>query len=477
MNLDIEIPNRNFHELCNVIKWKEAPHTYNKEELQAKSIADALYNNMTLDPDDVLKRSHSCAHGKEETFNYLLLGKSDEELQNDVSQIYHCHSCYIFLPGEYYILSNRLLREGNYLQWLTLLQNLKHLFLQSALILELKAEQHFLAILHNLEKYHFEYPKTMAALIREYWFEWSQQVSVNLHSYTLNEDNDYYKSFLQIQRQGELKYNNWKTHLKVHVKVIFEKLRICFTKQELTRWSATLKQRDGRQDVHSEAYNKLTKLIKDYIINKYNAAYLDIDTGDFDYLILVIDILLNDEEPNVSKLESAIKTIINNIKNNTYKWYPTLDSNSIANLNTMINAITHMGDSGKLLLEKESKLCHIVYEGWNATPENDLYDKLQSECFIFCCQLLLISASEAFNDEIEREVFWKKVTDSLFRQIHVCDNKYFIERYYKHVLILAALIINQKYKKGEMEFLNKIKMEIIDENIQKEIISQVLHKK
>ena len=50
MNLDIEIPNRNFHELCNVIKWKEAPHTYNKEELQAKSIADALYNNMTLDP-------------------------------------------------------------------------------------------------------------------------------------------------------------------------------------------------------------------------------------------------------------------------------------------------------------------------------------------------------------------------------------------------------------------------------------------
>ena len=102
MNLDIEIPNRNFHELCNVIKWKEAPHTYNKEELQAKSIADALYNNMTLDPDDVLKRSHSCAHGKEETFNYLLLGKSDEELQNDVSQIYHCHSCYIFLPGEYY---------------------------------------------------------------------------------------------------------------------------------------------------------------------------------------------------------------------------------------------------------------------------------------------------------------------------------------------------------------------------------------
>ena len=132
MNLDIEIPNRNFHELCNVIKWKEAPHTYNKEELQAKSIADALYNNMTLDPDDVLKRSHSCAHGKEETFNYLLLGKSDEELQNDVSQIYHCHSCYIFLPGEYYILSNRLLREGNYLQWLTLLQNLKHLFLQTA---------------------------------------------------------------------------------------------------------------------------------------------------------------------------------------------------------------------------------------------------------------------------------------------------------------------------------------------------------
>lgn len=59
---------------------------------------------------------------------------------------------------------------------------------------------------------------------------------------------------------------------------------------------------------------------------------MDIDTGDFDYLILVIDILLNDEEPKVSKLESAIKTIINNIKNNTYKWYPTLDSNSIANL-------------------------------------------------------------------------------------------------------------------------------------------------
>lgn len=45
MNLDIEIPNRNFHELCNVIKWKEAPHTYNKEELQAKSIADVLSNN------------------------------------------------------------------------------------------------------------------------------------------------------------------------------------------------------------------------------------------------------------------------------------------------------------------------------------------------------------------------------------------------------------------------------------------------
>lgn len=80
MNLDIEIPNRNFHELCNVIKWKEAPHTYNKEELQAKSIADALYNNMTLDPDDVLKRSHSCAHGKEETFNYLLLGLVDDKI-------------------------------------------------------------------------------------------------------------------------------------------------------------------------------------------------------------------------------------------------------------------------------------------------------------------------------------------------------------------------------------------------------------
>lgn len=319
----------------------------------------------------------------------------------------------------------------------------------------------------------------MAALIREYWFEWSQQVSVNLHSYTLNEDNDYDKRFLQIQRQGELKYNDWKAHLKDHIKVMFEKLQICFTEQELTRWAATLKlkQRESRKDVHYEAYNKLTELIKDYIINKYNATYWDIDTGDFDYLVLVIDILLNDEEPNVSKLESAIKTIINNIKNNTYKWYPTLDSNSIANLNTIINAITHMGNSGKLLLEKESKLCHIVYEGWNATSENNLYDKLQSECFIFCCQLLLVSASEAFNDEIERELFWNKVTESLFRQIHVCDNKHFIERYYKHVLILAALIINQKHKEGEMEFLNKIKMEIIDENIQKEIISQVLHKK
>ena len=106
MNLDIEIPNRNFHELCNVIKWKETPHTYNKEELQAKSIADVLYNNMTFDSDDVLKHSYSCAHGKEGTFNYLLSGKSDEELQNDVSQIYHCYSCYILLPSEYYILSN-----------------------------------------------------------------------------------------------------------------------------------------------------------------------------------------------------------------------------------------------------------------------------------------------------------------------------------------------------------------------------------
>ena len=95
------------------------------------------------------------------------------------------------------------------------------------------------------------------------------------------------------------------------------------------------------------------------IIGKYNAAYLNVVTGEFDELLLVIDILINDEEPNVSKLESAIKTIINNIKNNTYKWYPTLDSNSIANLNTMINAITHMGDSGKLLLEKESKLKRI----------------------------------------------------------------------------------------------------------------------
>jgi len=74
-------------------------------------------------------------------------------------------------------------------------------------------------------------------------------------------------------------------------------------------------------------------------------------------------------------------------------------------------------------------------------------------------------------------IIGKKVIDSLFRQVHVCDNKYFIERYYKHVLILAALIINQKYKEGEIEFLNKVKMEIIDENIQKEIISQVLHKK
>lgn len=100
MNLDIEIPNRNFHELCNVIKWKEAPHTYNKEELQAKSIADVLYNNMTFDSDDVLKHSYSCAHGKEGTFNYLLSGKSDEELQMMF------HKYIIVTPAIYFYLVN-----------------------------------------------------------------------------------------------------------------------------------------------------------------------------------------------------------------------------------------------------------------------------------------------------------------------------------------------------------------------------------
>ena len=106
---------RNFRELCNVIKWKEAPHAYNKgNSAKTKSITVrtlphrlhdipslTMYSNVPILVLMVKKKRSIIYYWERVTKN----------CKNDVSTNLSLSLLLYILQGEYYILSNRLLRE------------------------------------------------------------------------------------------------------------------------------------------------------------------------------------------------------------------------------------------------------------------------------------------------------------------------------------------------------------------------------
>lgn len=411
--------------------------------------------NVNVSPDKLLDNIRTFDKEFVNGYESSLSKLSKENLWNFVQEATR-NSDYMMLNHEFSFISSVLIRKDISL-WIEFWDNLKLPAIQDCVFMSSLnfVPQEYLQLVSILtdEKTSVKSDlKVLLFIVAQNYFEASNKLTERFSIYEdLERKNERNQQFFE---KGIKQQKKWLEEKKKNYEALIQSLKKKLSNSGIEDWIFSYRPRtNNRQYRPNDIYNLEIKLLTEVYKEKC-VEFLSLDLQSFNlqkfnfYVELIKD---KEDKKNASILLGAM---VNYISSDKFYWDKTYVEpywSALQGLGFIIGQQEKPIEKAKELINKFK----IIHQGWN--PSKIDYKPLTKETFIYSGISLLFENESAFNNNNDKEIFFKELLSHILIQDRYSqvDNS----EYYQMPLHLLFLVANQILPSikeyYELELINK----------------------
>ncbi|MFD2903801.1 hypothetical protein [Sphingobacterium anhuiense] len=409
--------------------------------------------NVNVSPDKLLDNIRTFDKEFVNGYESSLSDLSKENLWNFVQEATR-HSDYMMLSDEFSFISSVLIRKDISL-WIKFWDNLKLPIIQDCVFISSLNfnPQEYLQLVSKLTDERTVVKsdlKVLLLIVASNYFETSNKVTERFSIYEDSErKNERNKQFFEM---GFAQQKKWLQEKKKNYEVLIQSLKKKLSNSEIEDWVFSYKPRTNRQHKANDIYNDEIKLLTEAYKEKFvEFSSLDLQSFNLQKFNFYVEVIKDKEDKeNASTLLGAM---INYISSDKFYWDKTYAEpywSALKGLGFVIGQQEKPIEKAKELINNFK----IIHQGWN--PSKIDFKPLTKETFIYSGISLLFENESAFNDNNDKEIFFKELLSHILIQDRYSqvDNS----AYYQMPLHLLFLVANQVFpdikEYYELELIN-----------------------
>ena len=395
--------------------------------------------NVNVSPDKLLDNIRTFDKEFVNGYESSLSKLSKENLWNFVQEATR-HSDYMMLNHEFSFISSVLIRKDISL-WIEFWDKLKLPAIQDCVFISSLnfAPQKYLELLAKLtaeETVVKSDEKALSLIIAKNYFEASNKLTERFSIYEDSERKN--ERNQQLFEKGIEQQKEWLEEKKKNYEALIQSLKKKLSNSEIEDWIFSYRPRtNSRQYKSNDIYNSEIKLLTEtYKETSVELLSLDLQSFNLQKFNFYVELIKDKEDKkNASTLLGAM---VNYISSDKFYW----DKTYVEPYWSALKGLGFIIGQQEKPIEKARELINkfkIIHQGWN--PSKIDYKPLTKETFIYSGISLLFENESAFNNNNDKEIFFKELLSHILIQDRYSqvDNS----EYYQMPLHLLFLVANQ----------------------------------
>lgn len=395
--------------------------------------------NVNVSPDKLLDNIRTFDKEFVNGYESSLSKLSKENLWNFVQEATR-HSDYMMLNHEFSFISSVLIRKDISL-WIEFWGKLKLPAIQDCVFISSLnfAPQKYLELLAKLtaeETVVKSDEKALSLIIAKNYFKASNKLTERFSIYEDSERKN--ERNQQLFEKGIEQQKEWLEEKKKNYEALIQSLKKKLSNSEIEDWIFSYRPRtNSRQYKSNDIYNSEIKLLTEtYKETSVELLSLDLQSFNLQKFNFYVELIKDKEDKkNASTLLGAM---VNYISSDKFYW----DKTYVEPYWSALKGLGFVIGQQEKPIEKARELINkfkIIHQGWN--PSKIDYKPLTKETFIYSGISLLFENESAFNNNNDKEIFFKELLSHILIQDRYSqvDNS----EYYQMPLHLLFLVANQ----------------------------------
>lgn len=389
-------------------------------------------------PLEILKKNRDFAY--EDTANRYLEKfhqASDDEVIEHLDS-FLTSSGFLPISDMFYLVSRRLLRQGNLGVWMALMMKMEVPILQNELLFALDDYALFEQIADYILQNKLNAPriKIVFALLRKRWLNCLIENTKNIHETTnIIEANKEENAYIEEAK------SEWEGVLEIGINTFVQQNLKVFSPTEFSKWC--LKYRlyeNNRKTAQSDANNTIIAGLWDCLLQTVSWKNLDTSNGDYRFVLFCVSCYLKEEQTDDNKLRELSKDMETAIERDDFFWSMNLNETSLREMREWLKLISLLNKNYPLELLRRNL---TIWEGYATTPLKGIYKQQRRECFVMSTLALLFEKDDYFESEKDKLELFKQIAQFVIKQCHCCVFERDILQYYFQPLLILELVANQ----------------------------------
>lgn len=458
-----------------LIKWMAENSTYDFIQCFQfdKDSLKQIAGSWSIIPKDILSLNYDYRDDNLEAYIDRWCNSSDEELRIGANHYYQTGS-YCYIGDALHMLLSLLLKNELYDEWLRIFYDIEYPELQSSMLYQVATIEELLRITQLIDITKLKNPKTSISIVERRWFDKIIDEGYNLYTYVEASEREgltYRNLNQEIVKQGCDAFMRWEQNYPGHVEKGLGLLRELDGDEALSKWLFSKQYReDGNVYKQAKIFNDVLSCAKNRFIEMADLSKLSIDANDITYL-LFLGTLAIERGADEAYQKELFDSIIRYLFKEDNRLYLKLDTGGMEKMrgirDLLVNLYKPDSDDLKILVIKHK----TRYEGWNLLSEKHIYNQVKSESYLMCILLFAIENKDWFATDKIKSDYYEWLSQYVFDQIYHSTSPYFVQEYYRQVLVLMGLISNQIYTEKKDAFVSTCVDELDDVTILLDVLS------
>lgn len=427
----------------------------------------------SISPKDILSLNYDYRDDNLNAYIDRWSNSSDDELRIGAPHYYQTGS-YCHIGDALYMLLSLLLKNDLYDEWLRIFYNIEYPELQSSMLYQIGEIEELLCIIQQIDITKLKNPKTSISIVKRRWFDKIIDEGYNLYTYVEASEREgltYRNLNQEIVKQGCDAFKRWEQNYPGYVEKGLCLLQELEGDEALSKWLFSKQYReDGNVYKQAKIFNDVLTCAKNTFIEMVDMTKLSIDANDISYLLFLGELAL-DRGAEETYQKELFGSIIAYLFKEDNRLYLKLDTGGMEKMRAIRNLLVNLYRPDSNDLKNLVSKHRTRYEGWKLLSEKLQYDQVKSESYLMCILLFAIEDKDWFaSDEIKSE-YYEWISQYVFDQIYHSTSPYFVQEYYRQVLVLMGLICNQIYTEKKDAFATTCVDELDDVTILLDVLA------
>lgn len=437
-----------------LIKWMAENSTYDFIQCFQfdKDSLKQIAGSWSIIPKDILSLNYDYRDDNLEAYIDRWCNSSDEELRIGANHYYQTGS-YCHIGDALHMLLSLLLKNELFDEWLRIFYDIEYPELQSSMLYQVVTIEELLRITQLIDITKLKNPKTSISIVERRWFDKIIEEGYNLYTYVEASEREgltYRNLNQETVKQGCDAFMRWEQNYPGYVEKGLGLLRELDGDEALSKWLFSKQYReDGNVYKQAKIFNDVLSCAKNTFIEMADMTKLSIDANDITYLLFLGELAIERCADEFYQKE-LFDSIIEYLFKEDNRLYLKLDTGGMEKMRDIRNLLVKLYKPDSDDLKNLVKKHRTRFEGWKLLSERQLYDQVKSESYLMFILLFAIEKNEWFAKDKNKSEYFEWISQYVFDQIYHSTSQYFVQEYYRPVLVLMGLICNQIYteKKG-----------------------------